>query len=287
MLLKNHIDKRKLTLSNDYRSRNNPDFFIKKVNKKNNFVDFLDKRYECIIELKTNEKNFPKKAINEFEKYIRFGEKPIRISKRVLGENTQAQKIYIGILLVNRLSILSLIDYEEFCKSIKKTSKKFNLIVTEPSFDSARRSSKKSEKEIYRLDVKLALTLLCPNLPSLETFRAFMNTLGILEYSNGRFIRFGKSGDVLFSVLLGDSKFSIIFLLDLPRIKKPEDAFYKMFGDALWLSRKLGGQISDDKGNFLDETEKSKIKDQLIGKVNALKKAGLDPGSDLSLKIFC
>ncbi len=285
--MKNYFDKKKLTFSNDPRSKFNSENLIRKLKKKNNFVDFLDSRYECIIEIKSVDKNFPKKAISELEKYIRVGEKPVRISKRVLGKSFSSQKIYIGVLLANRISTLPLIDYEDFCKTIKKTSKKFNLIITEPSFDLVRRNSKKIEKNINELDVKLALTLLCPNLPSIETFRAFMSTLGILEYSSGRFLRLCKNGDILFSVLSGDSKFSIIFLLDLPRTKNPEEVFLKMFNDALWLSRKLGGRISDDIGNFLDESDKSKIKDQLIGKVNALKKAGLQPGSDLSLKIFC
>ena len=45
--------------------------------------------------------------------------------------------------------------------------------------------------------------------------------------------------------------------------------------------------LEDYDGDVKISNEKSKIKDQLIGKVNALKKAGLQPGSDLSLKIFC
>ena len=60
-----------------------------------------------------------------------------------------------------------------------------------------------------------------------------------------------------------------------------------MFDQALWLSNSINGKVSDDRGVLIPPSEKLRIASQVMQKEKELEGAGIKPGSDLALRIFC
>jgi len=147
--------------------------------------------------------------------------------------------------------------------------------------------AKLASKKISSLDKKLALSILCVQPPSSNTLRGLMSVKNLLEYVEGRYVKLSENGEVNYSVGFGADKLTITFLLDLPRVKSPYDKFLDMFDQALWLSNSINGKVSDDRGVLIPSSEKLRIASQVMQKEKELEVAGIKPGSDLALRIFC
>mgnify|MGYP001184063393 CR=1 FL=1 len=286
VFLKNFLDKRKIIFTK-YNNEKKFSPLLKGSLEPNIYVDCLDLKYECIGEVISTTKGFKGEQIRLLENFSRVGEKPIRLSKRITGAFADQGKLFISILLANRLSMLSIIDYQQFCYQLRSITKAQNLTVNIPCFDDVMKRAKLASKKISSLDKKLALSILCVQPPSSNTLRGLMSVKNLLEYVEGRYVKLSENGEVNYSVGFGADKLTITFLLDLPRVKSPYDKFLDMFDQALWLSNSINGKVSDDRGVLIPSSEKLRIASQVMQKEKELEVAGIKPGSDLALRIFC
>jgi len=91
-------------------------------------------------------------------------------------------------------------------------------------------------------------------------------------------------GDHPFAVEPGDDGASLI--LDMPRTAQPARVFEAMARAARQAADASGGRIVDDNGNALDERALRAIEVELEAVRARLAAAGIEPGSELALRLF-
>jgi hypothetical protein len=78
----------------------------------------------------------------------------------------------------------------------------------------------------------------------------------------------------------------VSFILDVPRSLQPARAFESMARAARQLADAGGGRLVDDNGNLLDERALRAIEAELEAVRTRLADAGVEPGSELALRLF-
>jgi hypothetical protein len=78
----------------------------------------------------------------------------------------------------------------------------------------------------------------------------------------------------------------VSLILDVPRSPQPARAFESMARAARQLADASGGRVVDDNGNTLDEQALRAIERELEAVRGRLADAGVEPGSELALRLF-
>jgi hypothetical protein len=92
------------------------------------------------------------------------------------------------------------------------------------------------------------------------------------------------SEDQPFQVEMGADRVSLV--LDVPRSAEPARAFEAMARAARQLAEANGGRVVDDNGTLLDERALLAIGAELDAVRARLAQAGIEPGSELALRLF-
>lgn len=250
-------------------------------------VNNLDPRFELIAKLEcVNQSDFPLLAIEKLENIIRVGHKSIRLSYRVLGSLGSSKTFYVGMLLVNRHGVLTLIEHLEFTEILNSISKEYDLKLKLDNYASVVQKLKPLKSQLYKLDGKLALTITFNQLPSKTAMNSFANKFNLVLYAEDRFIKIDIDSCPEFSIVPADYVYGLNIIMDLPRVKDPEKVFNNMFEIAEWLVFNFDGCLTDEKGLKIKNDSKSIISNQILNKIQLLNKYGLPPGGELSLRVF-
>ncbi len=250
-------------------------------------VDNLNPKFELIAKLETtNQADFPTAVIDKLEALIRVGHKSVRLSHRILGSLGSSKSFYVGMLLVNRHGSLTLVEHIEFAEILSLVSDEYDLKLTLNDYSNIVKKLKPLKLMISDLDSRLTLTIRFNQLPSKTAINGFAEKFNLKKYAEDRFLKIDKSGNLEFSIVPADYVYGINLVMDLPRVNDPEKVFLLMFDIADWLAFHFEGSLTDQKGNQLSNDSKSIIQNQVLSKIQSLKKFGLSPGENLSLRIF-
>jgi hypothetical protein len=222
----------------------------------------------------------------QFKDWHRCGQKTVRF-----GLDAQ-DRLLVALLLVTRQGGLSLNEYNQFydrlaaglseCPGVDSAGFMAEL----PDFSICHGRSRERLRTLEALDGQLVFHLQSHHLASTQNTAAFLSAMGLSERAEGRFSRLDEQSEAVFSVLPGDQGFHLSFMLDLPRVSQPTQAFSDLVDLAQACAEAFSGRLVDDGGRPLTTALFDQFAQQVASRDQALSAAGLTPGSWLNRKIF-
>lgn len=100
------------------------------------------------------------------------------------------------------------------------------------------------------------------------------------------FARLNESGDVDFQVVADDAQGLVSLTMDFPRVIRPDLVVNDMLDLARSLSSTLDAEIVDDGGRVLGEEGMALLSNQVVRLGAMLQAQGIEPGSQLSRRLF-
>jgi hypothetical protein len=222
----------------------------------------------------------------QFKDWHRCGQKTVRF-----GLDAQ-DRLLVALLLLTRQGGLSLNEYNQFydrlaaglseCPGVDAAGFMAQL----PDFSICHGRSRERLRALEALDGQLVFHLQSDHLASTQNTAAFLSAMGLSERAEGRFSRLDEQSEAVFSVLPGDQGFHLSFMLDLPRVSHPTQAFSDLVDLAQACAEAFSGRLVDDAGRPLTTALFDQFAQQVASRDQALVASGLTPGSWLNRKIF-
>ncbi|MFZ9757049.1 MAG: cell division protein ZipA C-terminal FtsZ-binding domain-containing protein [Burkholderiaceae bacterium] len=222
----------------------------------------------------------------QFKDWHRCGQKTVRF-----GLDGQ-DRLVVALLLVTRQGGLSLNEYNQFydrlaaglseCPGVDSAGFMAQL----PDFSVCHARSRERLRTLEALDGQLVFHLQSDHPASTQNTAAFLSAMGLSERAEGRFSRLDEHSEAIFSVLPGDQGFNLSFMLDLPRVSHPTQAFSDLVDLAQACAEAFSGRLVDDAGRPLTSALFEQFAQQVASRDQALTAAGLTPGGWLNRKIF-
>lgn len=222
----------------------------------------------------------------QFKDWHRCGQKTVRF-----GLDRQ-DRLVLALLLVTRQGGLSLNEYNQFydrlaaglseCPGVDAAG----FMATLPDFSVCHARSRERLRMLESLDGQLVFHLQSDHPASTQNTAAFLSAMGLSERAEGRFSRLDEQSEAVFSVLPGDQGFHLSFMLDLPRVSNPTEAFADLVDLARACAEAFSGRLVDDAGRSLNSGLFDQFAQQVASRAEALTSAGFPPGSWANRKIF-
>lgn len=254
---------------------------------------------DCIIELACAGVVQGEKLVPLAQTFRRCGTKPVLFEVPVLGADGAAERSWraprpddrcralrIGILLDNRSGPLNAMEFSEFIARVQEIADRLGAHFDAPTLSEVLQSARRLDADCAQLDWTAGLNVDAAELLGPAQLAALASPLVINERGSNRYARLDGFGDPVFSVFLGERPNRLTFLLDLPRVEGPIEAWDQMVECAWIAARRLPGRLVDDTGKALTERFLDNISSQVRQRALALEAVGLKAGSAAARRVF-
>ena len=258
-------------------------------------LNVLDPRIDCIVEMRLREPISVERIVKEAGSLRRIGSKPVLIEVdtdsgqwRVLhSAQGNVRRLRVGLLLANRHGPLNAMEFSEFSDAVEPLGQALEaadvrLPLMEPVLEHARQV----DEYCAQLDNLIGVNVQMPKPLSGAELQSIAESLGLTARGNNRYARMSDSGDVLFSMALGDRSELVTFLLDVPRAPAQARPWSTMLECGRKCAALTDGQLVDDALRPLTDSAVSAVARQLESHYRSLDEAGLGAGSPAALRVF-
>ncbi|MEN9774317.1 MAG: hypothetical protein RL322_1387 [Pseudomonadota bacterium] len=254
---------------------------------------------DCIIELACAGIVQGEKLVPLAQTFRRCGTKPVLFEVPVLVAEGAGERLWraprlddrcralrIGILLDNRSGPLNAMEFSEFIARVQEIADRLGARFDAPTLSEVLQAARRLDADCAQLDWTAGLNVDAAELLGPAQLAALASPLVITERGSNRYARLDEFGDPVFSVFLGERPNRLTFLLDLPRVEGPIEAWDQMVECAWIAARRLPGRLVDDSGKALTERFLDNISSQVRQRALALEAVGLRAGSAAARRVF-
>jgi hypothetical protein len=253
----------------------------------------LDPRLDSIVELSPGPPISGERLVTLGGSLRRAGSKPLLLEAESDDGRWQPpqsgqsyRRVRLGVLLANRHGPLNALEYSEFGNAVQTLGKQLGEQPALPEMTPVLEHARELDEACMQLDAQIGLNVETPTALSPGELAALAAGLDMVERGNNRFARLGDTGDVLFSLSLGDRANLLTLLLDVPRAPPQERPWSLMLESAQECAQRSGGRLVDDEGRQLTEAAAAAVTRQLEQRYRSLDDAGLTAGSPAALRVF-
>lgn len=215
------------------------------------------------------------------------------------ADGVRASGLQAGLQLVTRDGAVGEAALIEFRAAAETLAAATGASVTAPEMRQAVDRAGDLDRFCADTDIQVVLHVVPEEGAAFERSRVarFAESSGLALAGGGGFALQGAAG-VVFTLLASDGSplaqdpsaaervGALSLTLDVPRTPDTDAGFRSMASCARRLAAEVGGRLADDNGRILDERALAAIESQL-GEVRAAFAArGIEPGSDLALRLF-
>ena len=254
---------------------------------------------DCIVDLACATPIPGERLVSVAQGFRRCGTKPVMIEVPITGATPSSPRqwrvplagdncraVRIGILLDNRSGPLNAMEFSEFLARVEETAERLGAHYTAPQMGEVLLAARRLDTDCAQLDWNAGLNIDASEVLGPGQLAALAGPLLIVERGSNRYARLDERGDPVFSVSLGDRPNRLTFLLDLPRVHHPQDAWKQMVECALVAARRLPGRLVDDGGKPLTERFLESSAMQVHQRALALEAVGLKAGTATARRVF-
>lgn len=206
----------------------------------------------------------------------------------------------VGLQLVDRGGMVSETRLADFRELLGEIGRKLEANMVLPMVDAALERARELDKFCTEVDRVIGINLLIPAdrvLFASEVARA-VNPMGMSLQADGAFHQIAADGATLFTLSATDGTpfqhhtldqtrvRSLTLLLDIPRVAQPERCFDEMTLLAMELAATLHASLIDDQRVVLGQAALAQIRTQVAAVAQRMAAAGIQPGSDVALRLF-
>ncbi len=203
-----------------------------------------------------------------------------------LRHGVSYRRLRAGILLSNRQGPLNAMEFSEFSARLQALGSQLGVPVELPEMNATLQRARALDNLLADCDVQLGLAVDCAKSPTPADLAALARRLGLLERGNNRYACLSESGEVIYTIALGDKAQRLQLMFDVPRVHPAHQPWWKMAEAAHQAALQFQGSITDDGGRELSEQSFRNVAIALEGRQQALAEAGVPAGSALALRVF-
>lgn len=206
----------------------------------------------------------------------------------------------VGLQLVDRGGMVSEARLGDFRELLGEIGRKLEANMVLPMVEAALERARELDKFCSEVDRVIGINLLIPRdrvLFASEVARA-VTPMGMSLQADGTFHQLAANGATLFTLSAADGVpfqhhtldqtrvHSLTLLLDIPRVAQPEHCFDDMTMLAMELAATLHASLIDDQRVVLGQAALAQIRTQVETVARRMAAAGIEPGSDIALRLF-
>jgi ZipA, C-terminal FtsZ-binding domain len=203
-----------------------------------------------------------------------------------LAAGAQTQALRIVLQLANRRGALNAMEYSEFVSALDKLGEPLGVLIDPPEMGQVLTKARSADAQMLALDAVIGLNVVFDHALTPADLITMAQANSLSERGSERWAKIDNNQQVIFSMSLGDKPELLSLLIDLPRASVANNPWPALLACARQLCEGFGGRLLDDQGRVLSEASLQAITEQVHKRQTDLIYTGIEPGSELALRIF-
>jgi hypothetical protein len=203
-----------------------------------------------------------------------------------LQSGTMVGCLRCSVLLANRQGPLNAVELSDFSGAMEKLAGQVGARFVPPDMNQVLRQARHLDAVAAKLDTQVDLGVEAPAPITAQKLASVARQLDLFDRGGGRFAGFAESGELLYTLMAGETSDLLAFVLDVPRTPEELDPWRSMVACASSCAQLVGGRMVDGAGRGMSVSMIDSVAQQLRKRYQELAEAGLKAGSPVALRLF-
>jgi hypothetical protein len=203
-----------------------------------------------------------------------------------LHSGTMVGCLRCSVLLANRQGPLNAVELSDFSAAMESLAGQIGARFVPPDLNQVLRQARELDAMAARLDtqVDLGVEASAPITP--QKLATVARQVGLYDRGGGRYACLAEGGELLYSLMAGETADLLAFVLDVPRTAEAHDPWRSMVACASSCAQLVGGRVVDSAGRGMSVGMIDNVGLQIQKRYRELENAGLKAGSPLALRVY-
>ena len=203
-----------------------------------------------------------------------------------LQSGTMVGCLRCSVLLANRQGPLNAIELSDFSAAMESLAGQLGARFVAPDMNQVLRQARELDAVAAKLDTQVDLGVEAAEPITAHRLASVARKLDLFDRGGGRFACFGEGGELLYSMMAGETADMLAFVLDVPRTAEAHDPWRSMVACASSCAQLVGGRVVDTAGRGMSVGMIESVGLQISKRYRELADVGLKAGSAVALRVF-
>ena len=203
-----------------------------------------------------------------------------------LQSGTMVGCLRCSVLLANRQGPLNAVELSDFSAALESLAGQIGARFAAPDMNQVLRQARELDGVAARLDTQVDLGVEAAEPITPARLAAIARKLDLFDRGGGRFACFAEDGELLYSLMAGETADMLAFVLDVPRTAQFHDPWRSMVACASSCAQVVGGRVVDGAGRGMSVGMIDSVGLQIDKRYRELADAGLKAGAPATLRVF-
>jgi hypothetical protein len=191
-----------------------------------------------------------------------------------------------SVLLANRQGALNAVELSDFSSAMESLAGQIGARFVPPDMNQVLRQARQLDAAAAKLDTQVDLGVEASAPITAQKLASVARQLDLFDRGSGRFACFAEGGELLYTLMPGETADMLAFVLDVPRTAQEHDPWRSMVACANRCAQLVGGRVVDGAGRGMSVSMIESVAQQLQRRYQELAQAGLKAGSPAALRLF-
>ena len=203
-----------------------------------------------------------------------------------LQSGTMVGCLRCSVLLANRQGPLNAVELSDFSAAIESLAGQIGARFVAPDMNQVLRQARELDAVAARLDTQVDLGVEAAEPVTPHRLASVARKLDLFDRGGGRFACYGEGGELLYSLMAGETADMLAFVLDVPRTAEVHDPWRSMVACASRCAQLVGGRVVDSAGRGMSVGMIDSVGLQIHQRYLELAGVGLKAGAPVTLRVF-
>jgi hypothetical protein len=191
-----------------------------------------------------------------------------------------------AVLLANRQGPLNAVELSDFFGAMESLAGQIGARFSAPDMNQVLRQARELDSIAAKLDTQVDLCVEASAPITPQKLAQVAHKLDLAERGGGRFVCFADNGDLLYTLMAGETADLLTFVLDVPRTAEEHDPWRSMVACASSCAQLVSGRVVDSAGRGMSVGMIDNVGLQIHRRYQELAGAGLKAGSPAAMRVF-
>ncbi len=191
-----------------------------------------------------------------------------------------------AVLLANRQGPLNAVELSDFFGAMESLAGQIGARFSAPDMNQVLRQARELDSIAAKLDTQVDLCVEASAPITPQKLAQVAHKLDLAERGGGRFVCFADNGDLLYTLMAGETADLLTFVLDVPRTGEEHDPWRSMVACASSCAQLVSGRVVDSAGRGMSVGMIDNVGLQIHRRYQELAGAGLKAGSPAAMRVF-
>jgi FtsZ-interacting cell division protein ZipA len=191
-----------------------------------------------------------------------------------------------SVLLANRQGPLHAVELSDFSAAMESLAAQIGARFVPPDLNQVLRQARDLDGLAARLDTQVDLGVEASAPVTPQKLAAVARKLDLFDRGSNRYACFAEGGELLYTLMPGDTEDMLTFVLDVPRTAPEHDAWRSIVACASSCAQMVGGRVVDSAGRGMSVGMIDTVGLQIQKRYRELENVGLRAGSPEAMRVF-